>query len=507
MPWLKAKRVLARSNAIPIWVVWPIVTVLFGVLAQLFVEGFLLLGALFLPLLLLVEGLSRSPRFAGIAVARRHVLGFAVAACLLMAASTAAFLTPLAPVESLNAFRALALFVILGLMVGALLRHMTGRLTLLTILAHKRLSLSVTLSFLWTLGVIFGEWARLEGALQLFVGGLGLGVLLQKGFRIAVERRIAGFRRLQEISEAWPREEPVTTSEVEAIQLLARGRDFPRMEFVKLRRHIEASRASGALSKRLSLVSAAVYRQEGEYEKCIDETQSADPAVATLEDAHLLLLRIIALVETGKDVEAKTQLERLLSTENGRRCPLATAFASLRLAEGALANAADVAADTTPLRLALEALALRREAMRRSRGKASQAGMEGFLARFSEFGVSADASLFRDIVGYAFLAAGSAEEARLFLEECIVQDRSFSNGYLHLGDYFLLRSELTYGASPSDSDLWHARACFEAARFTERNTRSRIRRLAEGRLALLKRARAGGARTGPSQDAELPASS
>jgi hypothetical protein len=113
--------------------------------------------------------------------------------------------------------------------------------------------------------------------------------------------------------------------------------------------------------------------------------------------------------------------------------------------------------------------------------------MDELLGRFVEFGLPVTGPFIVDVVAYSHLAAAYSEEAYVLLRRCIEMDPDYSSAYLHLGDYFLVRRVLTgLATQASASDLWHAEACFQLVIGLEKNRHSRIRRLAQGRLQLIR---------------------
>lgn len=227
----------------------------------------------------------------------------------------------------------------------------------------------------------------------------------------------------------------------------------------------------------------------------IQETSIADLTSGNPEDAHLALLKVLSLEESGQEDEAARELENLTKASCSDGCPVTTATLARRKAESQLEifaeNANDlnsVAPSSVALKLIWEAMDYRLEVMRkRTCPVAKKQKIELFLARFTEIGVPISPSWMTDTIDLCHLAAGYPSEAALFFKKCIGTDPVYSPAYLHLGDCYIFRHSLLFpDATPRKSDIWHAKVCYHAVQMVEVNKNSRTRRLADLRLGLLK---------------------
>lgn len=494
------ERNIYRLGRIPDYAIWAVATLFMTFIANRIVGNIAWLSFVYFPLFLFLGGLSSSGRFVGFAVARRGVIAlWAVIVGILLLALVILFY----PNDSVSLTTAQAqtasrtspshiaeFFLVIGSILGALARDCISRLITSSLLGKKRLGQNLLATAIWTIGIVLFPWSSHKSSATWYIFGMILGVLISRGFRLRFLQAVAAYRRIQDIFDAWPPNAQATKAELEAIKLLARGRQLPLFRFSALREKLEYWRVESdegedsLFTRRLALVSATVYRLEGQHQSALAETADVTEPIKKIEDAHLLLLRSLSLFELGKEDEAHQVLSTVLRSDLGSKCPFAKAILAIRKAEDVLAEPSNIKPSREPLDHILTALDLRRNIIKDRSKKTQDSGksIDLFLARFAEIGVPITASLMLDILGYCHLAAGFPEEGRILLEKCIDIDRSFSTSYLHLGDYFLLRRPLYGSGTRKKSDLWHAEACYYAAMNVERNKNSRVRRLAKRRL-------------------------
>lgn len=485
---------LYRLSKVPDWIVWILTTAFLGVLLQLTVGWNLWVALTYVPPFLLVEALSRSPRAIGFlsarkdAFARGAIVVFALIPLILLFTTSINKLAALigslrgSPGDVPEAVIASSA----GLLLGITLRRDISKLVYATLTDHRRLLLSIMFMIYWTLGAIFYLWSLNNGLTGWYVLSVFGGLAIQRGIRLNLSKKVSGFKRLRELRRSIPNK--LKQVEWEALELLAKGRQFWRRDFRRVRRHIEKVEISGLRTRNLALMKASIYRLEGQFQASIEAAEEADIKVPSLVDAHLILLRAINLAEQGRDDEAQATLAGLLPTKKGKKCPLAKGFSALRSAEIDLDRQVPMIGEgrfegnAVPLVRVLSSFRMRSAILRaRSRSLSSDSEeerVELYMGRFAELAIPVTPLFFLDILGLVKLAAGFPEEGRLLLERCVQFDRSFSNAYLHLGYYFLFRNSIIRGRPPRKTDLWHAEACFHAAYFVERNEGSRIRRRA-----------------------------
>lgn len=480
--------------------------------ANLVVQNWWWLGAVYAPLYLYLEALSRSERAVGFMVARRGTVALSCVGLILLLFGMGVFFGWWQMSDAVGEKEKYTLitfdleyisFVVVGAILGALIRYCFSSLMSLALLGKRRLGMNVLSTAVWTVGVIlYPGFGVHRGATPYFILGFASGILLSRSFRLRLARAVAGYRRVQDIADAWPPNAEAKPAELEALRLLARGRQFPGFKFRTLRRRLIDWSEGGKdiVTSRLALISASVFRLEGDHEHAIAEVDRA--LAATGEDpekpivapavAHLLLLKALSLFETGKDESAYAVIEKILDSPAGEFCPLSRATLAARQAEVVLKHPLSVEANDEALENTYIALDNRKRllALRSKRRPEKREAIDLFLTRFPEIGIPVTATFMRDILGQCHIAAGYPEEGKVFLESCIDIDRVYSPSYLHMGEYFLFRNALRRAkikrGESMKHDLWHARACFFAARFVERNVDSRVRRLATARLGQIK---------------------
>ncbi len=247
------------------------------------------------------------------------------------------------------------------------------------------------------------------------------------------------------------------------------------------------------MTKCLCIVSACAARLEARYADAVAETDGTENPPSDSLDAQLLLIRALSLEDKGDvpDSEIDALLETVASSDPGRGCPLTRALQARRAAENTINDQGIMSISKEPLTLVVNSLDLRRGAsalLEETQPFPQDEGAKFFRGLIAH-GVPVTPSWLLDVFGYALLVAGCPEEGRVFLQRCISLDPAYSYGYLHLGDYFLFRRTSTQiggqRADPAKSGSWHAEACYKLALKVERNASSRVKRIAQKRLALL----------------------
>lgn len=502
---------LARPlRGIPDFIYLTVAASVMALATAYFVGNWLYLAIMYVPIFLYIEGLSRSPLFLGWVIAWRSRVAFWIGIVLLML-GLVYFVYPqsglaIGPGFHPDFSRAKHLYVanfVVGTILGILLRHACGRLAVAALLGKKRLTLNILVIAIWNVSIILFPWAAHGIAGGWYILGAAFGMMLHKGSSPACNA--AAYRRIHGIADAWPPGAAAKPAELEALDLLARG------SFRKLRKKLDRWKGSAEYTTRLALVSAAVYRHEGEYDRSLNETTEALQGDAGApEAAHLLLLKAVNLAEAvAKDAEADDCLNKLLSSDEGAACPLAVSTEALWAAERVLLDAEHLEVTDTPLSKARLALQARRELMRKRMEdkSANNKSVDDILRRFVELGMPVTAASIVDVLAYCHLAAGYPEEALPMFERCIEMDPDYARAYLHLGDYFLFRERLGSAVYPNRSDLWHSEACYCLACHLEHNQHSRTSRLARERRSFVqqqRRLRDAGAQTSRTSEAEVP---
>ena len=448
-----------------------------GLVAHYFVGNAVLLFIAYVPIVCYVEGSSRSPSFVAWVLAKRTLVGCLAAFALALTMLGIAFLpssTTTPESTPSEAVHLQAVFLVIGGIVGILLRRACGKLAMAVLFAKKRMALNILALVIWTVGLILYPWNEHVGARLPYIGCVAVGIALQWGSGIA--RKAAAYRRIRHIADAFLPGESWNKAECVAVHLFTRGR------FRKLRKKLGELRAAGHFTKRLALISAALYRHDGKYRESLVVAREFANGPGN-PDVHLLLLKAVNHKELGEDKEAQACLGQLFQFQD-IRCPLAYSTRALWRAELELADHERLPNSKEAVEDAHRALVLGRVLMleRMNKTPDDQDNIDSLLRRFVAFGMPVTATTIQDVLAYCHLAAGYPEEAILMLGACIGADPYYSSAYLHLGDYFLRRGGLS-GETDEHSDLWHAEACYCLARSLERNEDSRVRRLAEQKLA------------------------
>ena len=489
--WLFGSRKVTEITA------FSIASALMVLAATVLVEGALWVTLAYLPFFLFVERMGASPKFVAFCTVKNGYIAIGLAVLLMLGGFAIAYYGNVSQAEFVESYSAYA-FLTIGFLLGILLRRYIRIMSLAVLFGRRRLLIKIVMCGLWTVAiVVFPRGVPLESALYLIGGGLG--VFVSKGVALALSRTASGFRRLEGIYFAW-RDTDVDArrSEMEALQLLSDGRDFPSLRFKRLRKSLEKVRHSKGVefTKFLALISASVYRLEGNYTEAIREVELAETGGDDVMEVHLLIMKILSLEEMGEEQTASQELERLACLSSSADCPVTATLIARRKAEQQLALWAEEPRhilETEPSLDCLEkiwvAMDLQREIMGgRFGGMSKKERVKRFLAGFSEVGVPVTPSWMTDTIGLCHLAAGYGNPASLYFKRCIGTDPVYSQAYLHLGDFYMFRNSILHPeASPKKTDIWHARICFLAAQMIEVNEGSRVKRLSVKRLELLQK--------------------
>jgi len=507
-------KVLTFVFKIDSWKIWLVAAVIIGWIAQTLIGNLLYSILVYLPFILFQEGVSRSERFVAWLIAKRNSIVLVTIATTSLIGLVLFFVisnleqTSTVTQSNLRFDKDLlrGIFCFLGIIFGSLFRFSVGRMIYRALLERRRLGFEILALIIWaTMAVIllaviwYYPWHR--PGIPPYICGIAIGILIHKGTKWWFEKQAETRRRIENVVGAWRLEPDPTPLEKDMIELLAKGRNFPSMKYKNLRREIERWRDTKYFSKRIALISASVFRIEGDYEPSVDEAAITSGKVNEFVDCHLLLMKSINLADLNpdNDIESERALELVLNSSKCSTCPLAKATKALRLAEKVLEKPGDLPSTRLqPLKLAQEALDLRRTLIagrkKQQRNIKTKTDLEqgekednaDSLSRFLDLSIPVTYTFMLDVLGYSYLAAGFSHEARVLIERCIETDPTYSSAYLHLGDYFLFRN-LYFGTMEvlRRNDLWHANLCYRIAIYIEKKRKSKIRRLAEGRIELL----------------------
>lgn len=387
------------------------------------------------------------------------------------------------------------------------MRQCVGTLVESRVLGRKTLALNLGAVAVWTLGLVLFPQGSHVGAAPWYLGGISLGIVFSKGSAAWLAQQAAAARRLAEVESSFPEGADTKRIELEALRLLARGRDFPSRRFRTLGRRLAQWKEKGLTSKRLLLIEACMKRLEGDPGGAYAVAEAGAGDLGTVEEVNLGLIATLSLEEMGKEEDADNFLARLLESPAAKHCPIVLSTISRRMSERALADPRSVRVDVETLRPVWDAMEARAKLFERRRRAqegqnprdAQALEMTQFTGDFLRAVVPITTSSVLDVLGYGHVAAGFQEEGRLFLRQCVELDPDFSYGYLHMGDSFLLQTLLTnLPRTRSRKNFWHAEACYWAAKHVEANKVSRVIRLAEQRLKLVAELSTGGVEAGTS---------
>ncbi|MFH1894171.1 MAG: hypothetical protein ABIK83_15990 [Candidatus Zixiibacteriota bacterium] len=367
-------------------------------------------------------------------------------------------------------------FLLLGVVLGALLRHITGRIVYRVLLSRSRTGIKILGLATWSAVIVIAPYQIHPYAVAYFLVGLAIGMTVHKWFHYSIEKRSQARRRLLNIYTALRLNEVVEVAVVKAVELLIKDTLSVSRKYRKLRNLLNEYRRSGNLSKELALISASLLRFQGKFRDSIAEIDAATSDGFIDENTHLLVMKAINLADQNNNADANELLDKILGLQRGMTCKLTNSTKALWLAEELLQNLREPALSAEPLKYALKAIELKM-------GVASpDERLTKFLSRFFDFGAPVGATFVLDVWGYSLLSAGSIYEARIVFEHCIEIDPSYSSAYLHLGDYFVLNSGLRSDPSRKLRDLWHAEVCYRTALISEHEMTTRIASRASMRL-------------------------
>jgi len=469
---------------VPDFVYVAVAIAVMGFAASCFVGSPIWLSAAYLPVVLYTGAVSTSPSFLSWLIAWRNVIAFVTFLALVgIGVPHALYSTSQLATGPAQGAQLYAAYVVIAIIAAVFLRQISGELAFAALFGKKRLALNILTIAAWTVSIILYPWNQHVVARGWYVGGFAVGIIALTVSRLSFARNAAAYRRVEALGDVWPPGMQATAAEWEALKLFARHR------FRDLRKKLDAWKDSDRFTNCLALLSAVLFRHEGEYEKSLREVQeqNADAKNNAVEIDHLLLLEAVNLKDLGNDQDAQRRLDQLLCSEVGAACPLVHSTKALWAAEQQLANGNDPTPGTEPLSEARQALHFRREMMKKrlEQNCAQSGSLDDLLRGFVELGMPVTAASIVDVLACCHLAAGYPEEALPMFERCIEMDPDYSGAYLHLGDYFLHRGRFGGGGGPNASDVWHAEACYRLTSRLQRNKRSRISRLARERLGAL----------------------
>jgi hypothetical protein len=324
------EKLLFLLSKVPAFFWWAFASAIMLTATQFLVGNWLWLGAAYLPVILFIEAISRSPGFVARMLSRRNLLAFIVVCVLVVTSSVLSFLShgaqgpvPAAPTGPSPSPYLYVTFFVIGAILGVLLREAFGQFVYAALLDKKRLAQSMLVMGIWNLVIILYPLRDHVATRPWYLLGIAAGIAMHKGSRFSVARAAAAYRRIQNIADAWPPTAAATPAEWKALELLERGRQLPGLKFRKLRHKIEEWRGTEHFTNRLALISASVFRLEGNYDRALQESVDYATNSSAPEDAHLLLLKAVNLAEVGYEMEAGICLEELLHSPVGSQCPLA----------------------------------------------------------------------------------------------------------------------------------------------------------------------------------------
>jgi tetratricopeptide (TPR) repeat protein len=242
----------------------------------------------------------------------------------------------------------------------------------------------------------------------------------------------------------------------------------------------------------LELLRAAQARYVGDYSGAIDVLrQELARDKGTREYDNLLHLALaLSLGDRGDRAETYEHLQEALRLQP--TCRLCLSTLALRRAEDvALSDAAEPRAPLSgDQSLALAALTKALHGAPIPHSERVEALLVGSMAAMTRI-------LLLDIQAYVLLKTGFAATVAPMLQQCVHEDPYFASGYLHLGEYYLIRRVSrdraktgTYPAvtgqhsnSQADLELWLATLCIEIALELEAGRDSLVARRARELLA------------------------
>lgn len=375
-------------------------------------------------------------------------------------------------------------FGLLGIVLGALLRQALGRAVYGTLLRSWSIGPQITIIGIWTTVVILCPYPVHPYAVSYYIWGIAMGMLVHKAVHLWFERRMETYRRMSNIYAAWPDQTQGSKQEHKALEY------FRNHKIKRLRKELDKWKNKGVYSKKLALLSASLYRIEGQYERSnqdIDSATKAD-AIESLEDTHLLMLKAVNLRERQRDSEAQQLLQILTQSEHGKTCPLVHAAQAFLQSDEIMKDITRFQPSQRALKSAYRSMMFRYKLVQvRDQTKRSNAlsELQDFYSRVMDYCIPVNATLILDTMGYALLAAGYSYEAKVFFQECITMDPTYSSAYLHLGDYYQVRMLACDDASSQARFNWHASLCYYAAKYSENVIDSRISAMTGKRLESL----------------------
>jgi len=476
--------------------IWLFTIVLLAFLTQIFLASWVWTVVILLPMAIIFQGLLRSSRIAGFIIAKRSWMVFCVS-FLLICSGLIIIIVRLFDydilllssleqnriVGNINRTASIIGFIVIGVILGALFRQAVGRAIYGTLLHRLTVGHRVSCIAIWTATVIIFPYPYHPEAIPYYFCGVAIGILIHKAFHLWLERKVQGYRRICNIYAAWPSGAQGTHEEYQALKLLK------KLRHTRLRKRLNDWKSEGrnVFTTKLTLISASLFRIEGDYERSNAEIDSAcDPeSIKTMEDIHLLLLKTINLRDCNKDVEAIQLINILRLSQIGRTCPLVHATYSLLQSETVLNDLQGFTPSIKPLLSSYRSMLHRNNLVlvRQSISRANSTGrMKEFLSRFLDYCVPVSTTLMLDVLGYALLAANHISEAKVLFQECITVDPTYTSAYLHLGDYFTIRACSISEPSLKARNAWHASLCYWTAKYSEKVNSSRVSTISSHRL-------------------------
>ncbi len=375
-------------------------------------------------------------------------------------------------------------FGILGIVLGALFRRSIGMMIYQSVTDKPNLGAKAAAAAIWTTIILFFPVDSLPEAIPHFIFGIALGISIHKIHRYWHEKQVAGFRRLEDAADIMPKGDQAVKKVRQALVLLYDGLDKELRQLLNEERDVPVGKDFIGLFaglKQLALISAVLYRNQGKYDEVIKEVDNATGGkIREKMDAHLIVIKALCLEDLGNMSLAEETIDLALKSDYGKGCAFTHSTKAMRVAEHEVENAlfkkGKRAASTEALKFAHEALRLRRKEAYRKIER------DFWATEIVARNVPLSSTMFLDVLGYSYLAAGHWFYARCLMEQCITMDPSYIAAYLHLGDYFLLRKRSEKRADQMARYEWHAELCYRVALESERNPSSKISMKAIERL-------------------------
>ena len=394
-------------------------------------------------------------------------------------------------------------FLVLGFILGSLLRLSIGVFVYRSLLCKPRLGILVIGISIWIIVILVFPHSQHIDSIKFYIWGIIIGMFIHKGIKLWLNKKASHERRLQEIGEVWKNIKNQDAIDSEAIRILVKPVLFNFWRSYRLMRKIENWKKDNKDTKFISLIYASILKTRGKYDNAINELDYAlkkEPNLWEKEsqeylNIYLNVMKAICLADKhstsdyDQQSEVSELINALLESEKGLNCPLVNAIHAHRLADEAFKDINKVNFNENALRYARTATNLRRDLVNRDSDRMESKEKNGYtentLRKFFIYALPITPTFLLDVLGYALLAAGFTFEAKVMFNHCIEADPSYIPAYLHLGDYFMIRGYNLDNVEKANSARRNAEICFNLVEQSVRNKRGRIYRIAKRRLELV----------------------